>query len=58
MTADREEGSELRIGATKDPVPSQEHQSSGGQVFHHVNGLGPHKTDRNRRLAKSKAATP
>ena len=30
-------------------VLGQEHQSSGGQVFHHVNGLGLQQTDRNRR---------
>ena len=27
------------------PVLGQEHQSSGGQVFHHVHGLGRQPTD-------------
>ena len=42
----------------QEPILSQEHQSSGGQVFHHVHGLGRQPTDRNQILAKSKAATP
>ena len=42
------------------PVRSQEHQSSGGHVFHHVHGLGRQPTDCNHAeiVAKSKAATP
>ena len=35
------------------PVLGQEHQSSGGQVFHHMHGLGQQPTDRNRRQLRS-----
>ena len=35
------------------PVLCQGHQSSGGQVFHHVHGLGRQPTDRNRRQFQS-----
>ena len=35
------------------PILSQEHQSSGGQVFHHVHGLGRQPTDRNQRQLRS-----
>ena len=35
------------------PILSLEHQSSGGQVFHHVPGLGRQLTDRNQRLLRS-----
>ena len=35
------------------PVLSQEHQSSGGKVFHHVRGLGRQLTDLNRRQLRS-----
>ena len=38
MTADREDWPELPIGATTATRISQEHQSSGGQVFHHAHG--------------------
>ena len=35
------------------PVLGQEHQSSGGQVFHHMHGLCWQPTDRNRRQLRS-----
>ena len=53
MTADREERSELPIGATTATRTGQGHQSSGGQVFHHVHGLCRQPTDLNRRLLQS-----
>ena len=34
-------------------VLSQEHQSSEGQLLHHVHGLGRQPTDRNQRLLRS-----
>ena len=33
--------------------PNVEHRSSGGQVFHHIHGLGRQPTDRNQRLLRS-----
>ena len=35
------------------PVLGQEHQSSGGQVFPHVDGLGQQLTDRNQTQLRS-----
>ena len=35
------------------PALGQGHQSVGGQVFHHVHGLGRQPTDRNRRQLRS-----
>ena len=37
------------------PVLGQEHQSSGGQVFHHVHGSGRQLTDRNQSQLRSQS---
>ena len=53
ITADSEKRSEYLSVIQLQPVLGQEHQSSGGQVFHHVHGLGREPTDRNRRQLRS-----
>ena len=57
LPTERSEMSYLSV-LQQQPILSQEHQSWGGQVFHHVHGWGRQPIDRNQRLAKSKAATP
>ena len=39
MTDESEECSSYPVVLQQSPVPGQEHQSSGGQEFHHVHGL-------------------
>ena len=60
MTADRDKRSELTMGAATATVLGQEHQSSGGQVFHHVHWLDRQTCNWSQpdTVAKSKAVAP